>query len=140
MKNLIRVALILLAGSFLSGCVVHIPTVPVGQSTKHGVYLGSRSVGKRKDKDHFRVGANLGTFQKLRLRVVKAPVRIKRVTVHFGNGKARNLQVKPNFKANDWSRWIDLPGGKRRIERVVIVATTPKGARRLGRVMAYAQR
>ena len=140
MKKTIWAAWLVLMATFFAGCVVHIPVVPVGKQTRHGVYLGQRSFVRSNDKDHFFVGERHGKFSQIRLRVVKAPVQVKRVAVHFGNGKVRQLQVKPNFKANEWSRWIALPGGQRRIKKIVIVGATPKGTRRLGRIMVYARR
>ena len=56
------------------------------------------------------------------LKVRKAPVEIFYFSVRFGNGTEEVLHVKEVFTPGSQSRVIDLPGEKRRIVEIRVVA------------------
>ena len=142
---MIRRLFILLAAlstlSLLSGCVINVQRVEPGTKAKDGsVYLGFDLVSsKKRDKDFTTVKKELGKFSKFRLHVSKAPANIKRLTLHFGNGDKFNVRLKPRFGKNDWSRWVDLPGGKRRIKKIVVVASRAAKKGRWPKLEYYAR-
>jgi hypothetical protein len=131
----------LLALSFLSGCVVNVRSVEAGTKAKDGsTYLGFDLISKRrKDKDFTHVGAKIGKFSKFRLLVDNAPVHVQRLTLVFGNGDKWNVPLKKKFKRNTWSRWVDLPGGKRHIRKIVVVARGMKKKGRMPKLAYYAR-
>jgi hypothetical protein len=143
MRRLFAIFTVLLAVGFTSGCVVNVKTVSPGAVAKDGsVYLGFDLVSSKGfKKDFTNVSEEHGKFSKVRLHVDNAPVRIKRITLTFGNGDKFNVKVKKVFKRGQWSRWVDLPGGKRHIRKIVVVAAKANKKRaRMPKLEYYARR
>ena len=82
-------------------------------------YLGQRAVDDRGEYDTIRVGADEGTFRSLKIRVDKAPVEIKRVTVHFGDGSKQTVERNILVAEGGRTPVLDLNGGRRVISYVV---------------------
>ena len=143
MKRLVR-SVLLLAGLFaFSGCVVHVNDAgsEIGQPAADGsINLGwhlFRKKGK-KEREVYPVGKRHGKFSAIRLTTSNARAQIKRVVVTFGNGKRFEPKVRRKMEKNSSTRWIDLPGGKRNIRNVVVVAHSP--AKLLAKIEVYGKR
>jgi len=111
----------------VSGCVVHTydGDAEIGRESQSGeVYLGWHLFKKKakRDKEIYSVGKSHGKFRAVRLVTSNAPVKVKRVIVTFGNGERFEPKVRKKMGKDASTRWIDLPGGKRNIHNVTIVA------------------
>ena len=85
---------------------------------KGWVRLGSRKASFKSDRDVISVGAEKGTFRAIELRVKGSPLEMYSVRITFGNGATFEPNLRHAFKQGTWTRRIDLPGGKRSIQRV----------------------
>ena len=81
--------------------------------------LGQRKVNFKADKDEIGVGRYEGFFNALQLRVTRGSINMKKMGVHFHNGKVREVELKENFTEGGMSRVIDLPRNNRIIDKVV---------------------
>lgn len=81
--------------------------------------LGERTVNDKAEYDTIVVGARKGRFAKLKLAVDDAPVEIKRVTVHFGDGSRQVIERNMFVGEDRRSPTMDLKGKRRIIEKVV---------------------
>jgi hypothetical protein len=81
--------------------------------------LGQRKVNFRADHDEILVTAYEGTFRKLKLSVVNAPIFVRNVKIVYGNGNTTNIRVNRKIEKNSDSAALDLPGNKRIIKKVI---------------------
>ncbi|MEP7267998.1 MAG: hypothetical protein ABI844_10260 [Saprospiraceae bacterium] len=79
--------------------------------------IGERSVKFTSDKDVIRVGGN-DEYSKLKIKVVDAPLHLGDMDVYFENGEHFDVALRENIRQGGESRVIDLPGNKRRIDRI----------------------
>lgn len=87
--------------------------VAPGTVTEAGdVLFGAQYVGFAVDRDVIRVGAEIGKFDKLRLRVLDNDVFIKDLRVIYANGDADDLAVNAEVKANTVTQWFALKGDR----------------------------
>lgn len=92
-----------------------------GTVTENGdVLFGSQYVGFGVDRDVIRVGAEIGKFDKMRLRVLDNDIFIKDLRVIYANGDADDLAVNAEVKANTLTQWFALKG-ERFIKEVQMV-------------------
>jgi len=82
-------------------------------------FLGERVVSDRAEYDTIRVTDERGPFHAIQLRVLKAPVKFKRVIVFFENGTTQRFERNLLVRAGDFTPRIDLAGGNRYIRKVV---------------------
>lgn len=82
------------------------------------IKLGEKIVNGKEDRDEVLVGTVEGSFRKLRLRVKDSSLDMDDVVVHFTDGKSFSPKTRHTFKEGATSNPIDLPGEKRRIERI----------------------
>jgi hypothetical protein len=94
------------------------PAVIAVAQAKGWIRLGSRQASFKGDRDVVNVGAAKGTFRAIDLRVKGSPLEMHSVRITFGNGATFEPNVRHAFKQGSWTRRIDLPGGKRTIQRV----------------------
>jgi len=88
------------------------PTPP-GVVTEFGdVLFGAQYVGFAVDRDVIRVGAEIGKFDKLRLRVLDNDVFIKDLKVVYASGEADDLAVNAEVKQNTRTQWFNLHGDR----------------------------
>lgn len=143
MKRLVR-SVVLVAGLFaFGGCVVHVNDggSQIGEPAADGsINLGWHLFKKKgkKEREVYPVGVQHGEFSAIRLTTSNAPAQVKRVIITFGNGERFEPKVRPRMEKNSSTRWIDLPGGKRKIHDVVVVAHSP--AKLLAKIEVYAKR
>ncbi len=81
--------------------------------------LGITTVKGSLDKDEVKVTAAKGMFTHLKIKVRNAPLEMKKMVVHFGDGSTQDVWLKKRFSKGDESRAIDLKGDKRFIKKVV---------------------
>jgi len=72
--------------------------------------LGAREVDHRADHDKIELASSDQTFSAVRLHAVNAPVTVKKVVVHFGNGTDQVLDMQDEIQAGGKTRTIDLEG------------------------------
>lgn len=87
------------------------------QATAKPVFLGSRQVSLRAEKDTIAVG-NTGRFRALRMHVSGSPLALYRMRVTFADGSRFEPKTRLHFDQGSWTRRIDLPGHRRRILKV----------------------
>lgn len=104
------------------------------------VFLGERQVDRLTEKDTIHVGADKGTFSKIRFRVKRSGVDFHDVKVHFVNGEVFDVSLKSFVKAGEQTRVIDLPGKDRKIEKVVFWYDTDGVKKGKGKVKLFGRK
>jgi hypothetical protein len=96
-----------------------VPTAPVPQTAQPGTQLpggavlfGVQNVGFIRDRDVIRVGASLGQFDRIQLRVLDNDVFINELDVVYVDGTTQKLVVNADVKQNTRTRWLDITGTK----------------------------
>lgn len=102
-----------------------------------GVWLGAVRLAEGKDRDVVRLppcnrSPNVAV-RELRVKVLEYPAELDHLRVVFHNGESQELQVKQHFGAGDSSRWIDLRGQRRCIQRIIVIGDTDTIGWRPGR-------
>jgi Protein of unknown function (DUF2541) len=124
------------------------PTKPVptktdpGKVTEYGdVLFGSQYVGFGVDRDVIRVGAEIGKFDKVRLRVLDNDIFIKDLKVVYANGEAQDLVVNADVKKDSRTQWFDLKGDRFIKEVQMVYKSKPsfKGQARIEVLGQYAE-
>ncbi|MFH0894411.1 MAG: hypothetical protein V2A54_08235 [Bacteroidota bacterium] len=88
-----------------------------GKGTKW-VLLGKRVVNYAVDHDEIPVGAGLGDFKAIKIKVTKAALNMHRCVIHYKNGTKQEVELKNNFTPGSESRVIDLVGNERIITHI----------------------
>jgi hypothetical protein len=96
---------------------------PMAQAAK--VKLGAINLMDAKDRDVVTLqpcrSSNNVAVTKLQLVVTKYQAEIDRLKVVYHNGQEQVLQVRDTFKPGTTSRWIDLSGEARCIQKIVVI-------------------
>ncbi|MCP3982936.1 MAG: DUF2541 family protein [bacterium] len=104
---------------------------------EQGVRLGAVRLADSKDRDILQLGPCKSSpnqrVRELRLVVREHPAEIDRLRVTFRNGDSQKLHVKAHFSAGDTSRWMDLDGDRRCIQKIKIVGDTDSPGWRPGK-------
>jgi hypothetical protein len=104
-----------------SGAIAAAPTTPkaataapgtVSTATGGDVLFGSQTVGFGVDRDVIRVGAEVGKFDKIRLRVLDNDIFLNEMKVVYGNGESETLAVAADIKQNTRTKWFNLKGDR----------------------------
>jgi hypothetical protein len=85
------------------------------------VNLGSRTVNLLADHDTINVGAGVGLFTDVRLKVTGNTVFIHSMKITFSSGATHNVDLRFLFLPGTSSRTINLPGAARLIRKVDLV-------------------
>ncbi len=86
---------------------------PVGTVTEFGdVLFGSQYVGFGVDRDVIRVGAEIGKFDKVRLRVLDNDIFIKELKIVYANGESEDLVVNADVAKDKRTQWFNLKGDR----------------------------
>jgi len=80
-------------------------------------FLGQANVDGSTDHDEISVG-NEGAYRSIQFRVQGGSVEFQRVLVHYGDGQSRALPMPYRIDPGGSTRWMDLPGDRRRIRSV----------------------
>ena len=115
------IVLMMVMGLFLSASTSANGTGPTTSIAKGWTTLGSKKVNWRLDRDVIRVGAQDGTFTRLRIKVTGGSVNMRSMVVTYGNGTKERIPLKYNFRRGATSRTIDLNGGRRVIKQITFV-------------------
>jgi len=102
-----------------TGPIAATPTAPIAQTAQPGTVLpggavlfGVQNVGFIRDRDVIRVGANLGQFDRIQLRVLDNDVFINELEVNYVDGTSQKLIVNSDIKQNTRSTWLNITGTK----------------------------
>lgn len=102
-----------------TGPIDSTPTAPIRQTAAAGTQLpggailfGVQNVGFLRDRDAIRVGANLGQFDRIQLRVLDNDIFINELEVNYVDGTSQKLVVNSDVKQNTRTRWLDITGTK----------------------------
>jgi hypothetical protein len=95
------------------------PTSPVATDKKPGelvgageVLFGAQRVGFGVDRDVVQVGAEVGLFDRIRLRVLENDIFIRDLTVIYANGEKDQLVVNADIKRDTRTQWFPLKGDR----------------------------
>lgn len=94
-------------------------------------YLGKVKLAFGRDHDEVNLGdctrhGDNHRISALKLTVHKFPANIDRLVVQYGNGSREELNVREYFRAESSSRWIDLHGGARCVEKIIVVGSAAR--------------
>ncbi len=102
-----------------TGPIAATPTAPIAQTAAPGTVLpggavlfGSQNVGFIRDRDVIRVGANLGQFDRVQMRVLNNEVHINEIEVVYVDGTTQKLVVNALVKQNTRTQWFNITGTK----------------------------
>jgi Protein of unknown function (DUF2541) len=130
-----------------SGAIAAAPTSPkaataapgtVSQATGGDVLFGSQTVGFGVDRDVIRVGAEVGKFDKIRLRVLDNDIYLNEMKVVYGNGESETLAVAADVKQNTRTKWFNLKGD-RFIKEIQLVYRARPGFRGQAHVEVFGE-
>ncbi|MEQ1614119.1 MAG: DUF2541 domain-containing protein [Hyphomicrobiaceae bacterium] len=76
------------------------------------VLFGTQSVGFGVDRDVIRVGAEVGKFDKIRLRVLDNDIFLNELKVIYSNGEPDTLAVNADIKQSQRTNWLNLKGDR----------------------------
>lgn len=99
--------------------------------------LGLKKVKESLDRDVILVGADEGTFTKIKLTVRKSGIHMRDMKVHFSNGSVFDVQIRRMIPMGGETRVIDLPGGARNIKKVVFWYDSTKIGKRKATVRLW---
>ena len=104
-------------------------TLAAQASAMAGVdYLGETRLGRFEDVDMIYAGQCPSPMnrpiERLKIQVLGRAADVDFVAVQYGNGVWDRLPVRERFAPGSESRWIDLTGGARCVERIKIVGDT----------------
>jgi hypothetical protein len=99
--------------------VMAIAWAPNVQAKNDWHLLGQRVVNDRAELDTIQVGVDKGRFTRLRLSVADAPVEVKRVVIHFGDGSTQKVERNLFVGEDKRSPVLELQGKRRIVTRVV---------------------
>ena len=84
-----------------------------GQATDTGeVLFGTQQVGFGVDRDVIRVGAEIGKFDKIALRVLDNDIFINSLKVVYANGESEEIAYNAEIKKNSRTRYLALKGDR----------------------------
>ena len=93
------------------------------------VPLGTRRVNGLLDVDRIHVGAGLGTFRRIRIKVRGNALLLYDLRVRYGNGSEDKIPVRVLIPQGGYTRAIDLSGNDRFIRYVQFTyGKLPNGA------------
>ena len=91
-----------------------VPAAPGSPTALAGgdVLFGTQQVGFGVDRDVVRVGAEIGKFDKIRLRVLDNDIFLNELKVIYSNGEPDTLAVNAEIKQNQRTNWLTLKGDR----------------------------
>jgi hypothetical protein len=105
---------------------------PTRQTYGQWTYLGQANVDGAMDHDRISVGPWRGRFQRIQIRVDRAPIEFQRVIVHYANGRSEEVHIRQRIPSGGQTRAIDLRGDERNIDSVEFFYS--RGGWRYGRM------
>jgi hypothetical protein len=102
-----------------TGVIAAAPAPSVAAPAKPGsvvdageVLFGAQSVGFGVDRDVIRVGADIGKFDRVRLRVLDNDIFIRSMKVVYANNESEEVAYNANVNKDTRTRWIQLKGDR----------------------------
>ncbi len=93
--------------------------VVLEEPTDEWKLLGITTVKEQVDRDEVIIGGKKGMFSHLKIKVRNAPLEMKKMFIHYGNGEIQDVWLRPDFAAGTESRAIKLKGDRRFVKKVV---------------------
>lgn len=93
--------------------------LPTTSSAEDWRLLGTRQVKDRVETDRISLNGHRG-YRKLKVCVYRNPVNFKDLDVYFENGGHQDIAIARRINAGNCTRVIDLKGGKRDLDRIVM--------------------
>ncbi|HMT00133.1 MAG TPA: DUF2541 family protein [Saprospiraceae bacterium] len=87
------------------------------------VIIGQKEANYGPDRDVLKVTGN-DIFKAIKIKVTDAGLDMMDMDIYFENGEKFNVAIRKNFKQGEESRVIDLPGNRRRIDRISFLYDT----------------
>ncbi len=87
------------------------------------VLIGQKEANYGPDRDVLKVTGN-DIFKAIKIKVTDAGLDMMDMDIYFENGEKFNVAIRKNFKQGEESRVIDLPGNRRRIDRISFLYDT----------------
>lgn len=117
------------------------PAAAGGVTDSGDVLFGSQYVGFGVDRDVIRVGAEIGKFDKVRLRILDNDIFIKDLKVVYANGEADDVVVNADIKQNTKTQWFSLKGDRfiKEVQMVYRSKANTKGQARVEVLGQYAE-
>ncbi len=109
------------------------PVLPNGP-----VLFGVQHVGFVRDRDVISVGANMGQFERMQLRVLKNSIRIRELDIIYMDGSNQKLMINATVRRNRRTDWMEIDGTKFIREIRVIYRSRPR-YRGQARIEVYGQ-
>ncbi len=102
------------------------------------VLFGTQAVGFAVDRDVIRVGAEVGKFDKIRMRVLDNDIFINSIKVVYSNGESMEVAYNADAKKDTKTKWFDLKGD-RFIKEIQLVYRAKPNFRGQAYVEVYGQ-
>ncbi len=96
--------------------------------------LGTRTVNYGHDRDEILVTRRDGTFRKIKLEMERGVLNMHNCIVVFGDGTRQKIGLKKTFRQGEFSRTIDLRGGRRVVHKVILLYDTKNHTDRRAKV------
>lgn len=101
--------------------------------------IGQKEAAYGPDRDVLFVKGN-DIFSAVKIKVVDAGLNMKDMGIHFENGQIQHVPLQKNFHQGEESRVIDLPGNKRRIEKITFLYDTKGVMKGKANVIVFGRR
>ncbi len=101
--------------------------------------IGQKEAAYDLDRDVLFVKGN-DIFSAVKIKVVDAGLNMKDMDIHFENGQVQHVPLQKNFHQGEESRVIDLPGNKRRIEKITFLYDTKGVVKGKANVIVFGRR
>lgn len=93
------------------------------------VEIGKTSAKRITEREVLDVGADKGTFNRLKIKVEGGTVEFKDVTIVFEGGRRYDLPVRVPVRSGRETRAYNLPGESRAISRIIFLYKTSPTAK-----------
>lgn len=80
------------------------------------------------ETDVIRVQSCNPLIDRVQMRVQGADVSIQRLVLRFKNGQVDEVDIRSNFKDGESTRWVDLPGSARCVDRIAVIGKSALGS------------
>lgn len=92
------------------------------------------------EKIRIRIGREEGWFERLAIKVLDRPLRIRKVVIVFANGQRQNVKVGTWYDEDEQTEAINLDGRNPRFVRAVVIHHRPMPSRREARIEVLGER
>lgn len=100
------------AGNVAAVAAANVPARPGVVTDTGEVLFGAQAVGFAVDRDVIRVGAEVGKFKRVRLRILDNEIFINSIKVVFANGESQEFAYNADAKKDTRTNWFDLKGDR----------------------------